>query len=233
MVWSDCEFQIVRGLCFKLILLLLILKGGDLDQFLRRRKGNYMSEGEVLQLFVQISLAIKHTHDRKVLHRDLKPGVSHRFPNKWCSRMAFLIYFYFHCFKNIFLTRSGLVKLGDFGVSKVLKNTGEFAVTQIGTPYYVSVLWSAFCHFDRWRKIEIINDDLLHLANVSISRCHQKLWTTSVTTQKPIYGAWAVFCTRSCVSDCPSMVIVWHNFARTFRLGMEQWLAHRCTTQSH
>jgi serine/threonine protein kinase len=38
-----------------------------------------MSEGEVLQLFVQISLAIKHTHDRKVLHRDLKPGVSQKF----------------------------------------------------------------------------------------------------------------------------------------------------------
>lgn len=34
-----------------------------------------MNESEVLQLFVQISLAIKHTHDRKVLHRDLKPGV--------------------------------------------------------------------------------------------------------------------------------------------------------------
>ena len=35
-----------------------------------------MSEEEVLQLFVQIALAIKHTHDRKILHRDLKPGVN-------------------------------------------------------------------------------------------------------------------------------------------------------------
>jgi NIMA (never in mitosis gene a)-related kinase len=47
--------------------------GGDLDQFIKKRRGRNMNEGEVLQLFVQISLAIKHTHDRKILHRDLKP----------------------------------------------------------------------------------------------------------------------------------------------------------------
>eukprot|EP01035_Chromulina_nebulosa_P019583 gene19583-25486_t len=67
--------------------------------------------GEVL--FVQISLAIKHIHDRKILHRDLKSD-------------------------NIFLTSNGLCKLGDFGVSRVLRNTSELASTQIGTPYYMS-----------------------------------------------------------------------------------------------
>ena len=56
--------------------LFLPFLGGDLDQFLKRRKGNLMTEMEVLQLFVQIALAIKHTHDRKILHRDLKPGVN-------------------------------------------------------------------------------------------------------------------------------------------------------------
>jgi serine/threonine protein kinase len=57
---------------------------GDLEQYMKRRKGKLMNEIEVLQLFVQIALAIKHTHDRKILHRDLKPG-------------------------NIFLTTSGIV----------------------------------------------------------------------------------------------------------------------------
>ena len=72
-----------------------------------------MTESEVLQIFVQISLGMKYVHDRKILHRDLKP-------------------------QNIFLTSGGLCKIGDFGVSKVLKNTCELAHTQIGTPYYMS-----------------------------------------------------------------------------------------------
>lgn len=33
---------------------------------------------------------------------------------------------------NIFLTSSGMIKLGDFGIAKVLNNTGELAATQIG-----------------------------------------------------------------------------------------------------
>ena len=49
--------------------------GGDLDQFLKKRNGLLLSEDEILQLLVQIALALKHTHDRKILHRDLKPGV--------------------------------------------------------------------------------------------------------------------------------------------------------------
>lgn len=80
---------------------------------MKKRRGKLLGENQVLHLFVQISLAIKHTHDRKILHRDLKT-------------------------QNIFLTSSGIVKLGDFGIARVLRNTGELAATRIGTPYYMS-----------------------------------------------------------------------------------------------
>jgi NIMA (never in mitosis gene a)-related kinase len=44
---------------------------------------------------VQVCLALKHMHDRNVIHRDIKS-------------------------ENVFLTLQNLVKLGDFGISKHL-----------------------------------------------------------------------------------------------------------------
>lgn len=53
--------------------------GGDLERYIKshakavpRRE---IPEKQVLHMFVQISLAIKHIHDRKILHRDLKSQV--------------------------------------------------------------------------------------------------------------------------------------------------------------
>jgi len=40
--------------------------------------------------------------------------------------------------QNIFIAQDGTVKLGDFGISKVLQSTMECAKTLVGTPYYLS-----------------------------------------------------------------------------------------------
>jgi NIMA (never in mitosis gene a)-related kinase len=40
--------------------------------------------------------------------------------------------------QNLFLTGSGRLRIGDFGIAKVLDNTAAFAKTTIGTPYYLS-----------------------------------------------------------------------------------------------
>ena len=88
--------------------------GGDLSEKIKnQKKNNYFPENEILDYFIQICFALKHIHDKKIIHRDLKS-------------------------QNIFLTKKGLVKLGDFGVAKNLQYTWKKASTLIGTPYYLS-----------------------------------------------------------------------------------------------
>lgn len=90
-------------------------KGGDLQRKIKsqRAKKQYFHESHILDWFTQICLAIKHIHDKKILHRDLKS-------------------------QNIFLSDNGLIKLGDFGIAKCLNFTMEKACTIVGTPYYLS-----------------------------------------------------------------------------------------------
>ena len=46
--------------------------GGDLAKKIEDQKGKYFSESEILDWFTQICLGMKHVHDRKILHRDIK-----------------------------------------------------------------------------------------------------------------------------------------------------------------
>jgi len=100
--------------------------GGDLAQKiteLKKQNFNYMPEEQILTWFVQMCLALKHVHDRKILHRDLKS-------------------------QNIFLMKSGMIKLGDFGIARVLNSTNELAATVVGTPYYLSPEIVQSNHYD-------------------------------------------------------------------------------------
>ena len=58
-------------------------------------------------------MGVKYIHDRKIIHRDLKTH-------------------------NIFLAKGGQIKLGDFGIARLLSSTEELCSTNIGTPYYIS-----------------------------------------------------------------------------------------------
>lgn len=86
--------------------------GGDLMQRIKQQKGKLFPEDTILNWFIQICLGVNHIHKRRVLHRDIKS-------------------------KNVFLTHSGKVKLGDFGSARLLSSPMAFACTYVGTPYYV------------------------------------------------------------------------------------------------
>ena len=86
--------------------------GGNLADFLAKKTVR-MEEKDIVNIFSQIVSAIRHMHDNNVLHRDLKTA-------------------------NIFLTKENMVKVGDFGISKMLSTHRGGAHTVLGTPYYIS-----------------------------------------------------------------------------------------------
>ena len=88
-------------------------KGDLYDQIiLQSKKNKYFPEKTIIDWLIQSCQALKYIHSKHIIHRDIKP-------------------------QNIFLTKKGSVKLGDFGVSKTLNNTLEKAKTFVGTAYYL------------------------------------------------------------------------------------------------
>ena len=73
-------------------------KGGNLANLIRQQKyqEKYFEEETVLWYLFQLSSAIAYIHDLGIMHRDVKA-------------------------LNIFIMQNGLLKLGDFGIAKVLE----------------------------------------------------------------------------------------------------------------
>ena len=86
--------------------------GGSMFEKIRDHK-TLIPEEECWWYFYQLMSAVGYIHANGILHRDIKT-------------------------LNIFLTKSSLVKLGDFGISKILEDNTELAETHVGTPYYMS-----------------------------------------------------------------------------------------------
>jgi serine/threonine protein kinase len=90
-------------------------ESGDLSTLIQKQAASRKNfqEDQILFWFVQICLALWHVHARSFLHRDLKS-------------------------QNVFVAHGSVLKLGDFGIARMLNNTSELASTAVGTPYNLS-----------------------------------------------------------------------------------------------
>jgi eukaryotic-like serine/threonine-protein kinase len=79
-----------------------VIDGGTLKEILAQR--GKLSVAEAMEIGWQLCSALQHIHNHGIVHRDLKPA-------------------------NIYLTRDGLIKLGDFGIAL---DTGGVEITDQG-----------------------------------------------------------------------------------------------------
>ncbi len=84
-------------------------KSGTLTSLIKQQKasGIYFDQDTVLWYFYQLACAIDYVHEIGIMHRDIKT-------------------------LNIFFMQSGLLKLGDFGIAKILDSSMDMAETQVG-----------------------------------------------------------------------------------------------------
>jgi NIMA (never in mitosis gene a)-related kinase len=78
-----------------------------------RQQNQFFQEDFICSLLTQIISALNHCRLLHIIHRDIKP-------------------------ENILITKNNIIKLMDFGTSKIVETMFQGASTQAGTTIYMS-----------------------------------------------------------------------------------------------
>eukprot|EP00038_Savillea_parva_P029102 m.68816 g.68816 ORF g.68816 m.68816 type:complete len:586 (+) comp8540_c0_seq2:305-2062(+) len=113
------HFERLHRVGAKMAIVMEYADDGDVESKLasRRPRRLHLPRAVVAQWMMQLLQALEHLHGHGIIHRDVKTA-------------------------NLFLTKNGFLKLGDFGVAKVLARNasavgGRTTATPLGTPMYI------------------------------------------------------------------------------------------------
>ena len=88
-----------------------LVDGITLKQYLQ--KAGALCPSEVLSFTTQIAKALKHAHNKGIIHRDIKP-------------------------QNIILLRDGMIKVADFGIASLQSDIEESSGETVGSVHYIA-----------------------------------------------------------------------------------------------
>ncbi len=95
------------------VIVMELIEGRTLKSHITEKKG-FMKDDEIIDISMQVAMAIEHAHANQIIHRDIKPH-------------------------NILISKDGLVKVADFGIARATTSATVVKTNEaMGSVHYAS-----------------------------------------------------------------------------------------------